>query len=172
MDKKQHTSSQSLRDSTRLTSTIFSPLDGWLGLDLDPSWRRGMPPSRQHLRVTARHEIIGLGEISMGQRRMVWEMERLRIIGITEKEVYLVRRMTVRVMRVLIRCLFQRNVISQLQGFRWDNLVHFVHNSLAVCTTRFTIALSRRQAGCAKARGPRAPCGQKSGTHFPCLNSR
>jgi hypothetical protein len=117
-----------------------------------------MPPSRPHL--TARHEIIGLGEISMGQRRIVWEMERLRIIGKTEKEVYLVRRIGVGVMRVLIRCLFQRNVISQLQGFRWHNVVHFVHNSLAVCTARFIIALSR------KAREPRAPCGQKSGTHI------
>lgn len=31
-------------------------------------------------------------------------------------------------------------------------------------------ALSRRQADCAKAREPRAPCGQKSGTHLQCPN--
>jgi hypothetical protein len=46
----------------------------------------------------ARHEIIGLGEISMGQRRIVWVMEMLRIIGKTEKEAYLLRRIAVGVL--------------------------------------------------------------------------
>ena len=35
--KKQHTSPQTLGDSTRLTSTV----DGWLGPNLDPAWRKG-----------------------------------------------------------------------------------------------------------------------------------